>query len=90
MKYVKFSLLPTAAIMLNFPDAATVKKVVHCLPRVGVGTNFGLPQTRYELHFISMTLAQLVWDLPEVCDLKSAIFLLGLCDTDKKITITMV
>ncbi|XP_056121045.1 lipopolysaccharide-responsive and beige-like anchor protein isoform X2 [Rhinichthys klamathensis goyatoka] len=34
------------AIMLNFPDAATVKKVVHCLPRVGVGTNFGLPQTR--------------------------------------------
>ncbi|KAF7666098.1 hypothetical protein LDENG_00118550 [Lucifuga dentata] len=34
------------AIMFNFPDAATVKKVVHCLPRVGVGTNFGLPQTR--------------------------------------------
>ncbi|KAG1956809.1 lipopolysaccharide-responsive and beige-like anchor protein [Pimephales promelas] len=33
-------------IMFNFPDAATVKKVVHCLPRVGVGTNFGLPQTR--------------------------------------------
>ncbi|XP_034441721.1 lipopolysaccharide-responsive and beige-like anchor protein isoform X4 [Hippoglossus hippoglossus] len=34
------------AVMLNFPDAATVKKVVHSLPRVGVGTNFGLPQTR--------------------------------------------
>uniref|UniRef100_A0A8C1JQA4 Neurobeachin n=1 Tax=Cyprinus carpio TaxID=7962 RepID=A0A8C1JQA4_CYPCA len=34
------------AVMFNFPDAATVKKVVHCLPRVGVGTNFGLPQTR--------------------------------------------
>ncbi|MGH0135843.1 UNVERIFIED_CONTAM: hypothetical protein FKN15_037880 [Acipenser sinensis] len=34
------------AVMLNFPDQATVKKVVHCLPRVGVGTNFGLPQTR--------------------------------------------
>ncbi|XP_047222522.1 lipopolysaccharide-responsive and beige-like anchor protein isoform X5 [Girardinichthys multiradiatus] len=34
------------AIMFNFPDAATVKKVVHSLPRVGVGTNFGLPQTR--------------------------------------------
>uniref|UniRef100_A0A3Q3IV07 Neurobeachin n=1 Tax=Monopterus albus TaxID=43700 RepID=A0A3Q3IV07_MONAL len=32
--------------MFNFPDAATVKKVVHSLPRVGVGTNFGLPQTR--------------------------------------------
>ncbi|XP_033871254.3 lipopolysaccharide-responsive and beige-like anchor protein isoform X1 [Acipenser ruthenus] len=34
------------AVMLNFPDQATVKKVVNCLPRVGVGTNFGLPQTR--------------------------------------------
>nr|XP_009289519.1 lipopolysaccharide-responsive and beige-like anchor protein isoform X4 [Danio rerio] len=34
------------AVMFNFPDAATVKKVVHCLPRVGVGTNVGLPQTR--------------------------------------------
>uniref|UniRef100_A0A3Q1GP96 Neurobeachin n=1 Tax=Acanthochromis polyacanthus TaxID=80966 RepID=A0A3Q1GP96_9TELE len=34
------------AVMFNFPDAATVKKVVHSLPRVGVGTNFGLPHTR--------------------------------------------
>nr|XP_057947530.1 lipopolysaccharide-responsive and beige-like anchor protein isoform X3 [Doryrhamphus excisus] len=34
------------AVMFNFPEAATVKKVVHSLPRVGVGTNFGLPQTR--------------------------------------------
>ncbi|XP_036439728.1 lipopolysaccharide-responsive and beige-like anchor protein isoform X2 [Colossoma macropomum] len=34
------------AVMFNFVDAATVKKVVHCLPRVGVGTNYGLPQTR--------------------------------------------
>uniref|UniRef100_A0AAR2L7Z8 LPS-responsive vesicle trafficking, beach and anchor containing n=1 Tax=Pygocentrus nattereri TaxID=42514 RepID=A0AAR2L7Z8_PYGNA len=34
------------AVMFNFMDAATVKKVVHCLPRVGVGTNYGLPQTR--------------------------------------------
>ncbi|KTF86602.1 hypothetical protein cypCar_00007161, partial [Cyprinus carpio] len=40
------------AVMFNFPDAATVKKVVHCLPRVGVGTNFGLPQTRHVLCFI--------------------------------------
>lgn len=38
--------LSTVAVMFNFPDAATVKKVVHSLPRVGVGTNFGLPQTR--------------------------------------------
>lgn len=35
--------------MFNFPDAATVKKVVHSLPRVGVGTNFGLPQTRLDM-----------------------------------------
>ncbi|KAM9769828.1 lipopolysaccharide-responsive and beige-like anchor protein isoform 4-T4 [Menidia menidia] len=34
------------AVMFNFPDTTTVKKVVHSLPRVGVGTNFGLPQTR--------------------------------------------
>lgn len=35
-----------AAVMFNLPDPGAVKKVVHCLPRVGVGTNFGLPQTR--------------------------------------------
>ncbi|XP_065110775.1 lipopolysaccharide-responsive and beige-like anchor protein [Paramisgurnus dabryanus] len=34
------------AVMFNFPEAAIVKKVVHSLPRVGVGTNLGLPQTR--------------------------------------------
>ncbi|XP_018416801.1 PREDICTED: lipopolysaccharide-responsive and beige-like anchor protein [Nanorana parkeri] len=34
------------AVMFNFPDQTIVKKVVHCLPRVGIGTNFGLPQTR--------------------------------------------
>ncbi|XP_030047517.1 LOW QUALITY PROTEIN: lipopolysaccharide-responsive and beige-like anchor protein [Microcaecilia unicolor] len=34
------------AVMFNFPDQSMVKKVVHCLPRVGIGTNFGLPQTR--------------------------------------------
>ncbi|MEE6461317.1 hypothetical protein FKM82_001255 [Ascaphus truei] len=34
------------AVMFNFPDQSTIKKVVHCLPRVGIGTNFGLPQTR--------------------------------------------
>ncbi|XP_019377732.1 PREDICTED: lipopolysaccharide-responsive and beige-like anchor protein isoform X6 [Gavialis gangeticus] len=34
------------AVMFNFPDQATVKKVVNCLPRVGIGTSFGLPQTR--------------------------------------------
>ncbi|KAM8939045.1 lipopolysaccharide-responsive and beige-like anchor protein isoform 2-T2 [Pelodytes ibericus] len=34
------------AVLFNFPDPSAVKKVVHCLPRVGIGTNFGLPQTR--------------------------------------------
>ncbi|XP_074010765.1 lipopolysaccharide-responsive and beige-like anchor protein isoform X1 [Numenius arquata] len=33
-------------VMFNFPDQATVKKVVNCLPRVGIGTIYGLPQTR--------------------------------------------
>ncbi|XP_043919368.1 lipopolysaccharide-responsive and beige-like anchor protein [Protopterus annectens] len=34
------------AVMFNFSDPAVVKKVVNSLPRVGAGTNFGLPQTR--------------------------------------------
>lgn len=33
--------------MFNFPDQATVKNVVHSLPRVGVGTSYGLPQARW-------------------------------------------
>ncbi len=36
----------TASVMFNFPDQATVKKVVYSLPRVGVGTSYGLPQAR--------------------------------------------
>uniref|UniRef100_A0A8B9H1U9 Neurobeachin a n=1 Tax=Astyanax mexicanus TaxID=7994 RepID=A0A8B9H1U9_ASTMX len=35
-----------ASVMFNFPDQATVKKVVYSLPRVGVGTSYGLPQAR--------------------------------------------
>uniref|UniRef100_A0A3B5RFA3 Neurobeachin n=1 Tax=Xiphophorus maculatus TaxID=8083 RepID=A0A3B5RFA3_XIPMA len=34
------------SVMFNFPDQATVKKIVYCLPRVGVGTSYGLPQAR--------------------------------------------
>ncbi|XP_047247715.1 neurobeachin isoform X3 [Girardinichthys multiradiatus] len=34
------------SVMFNFPDQATVKKVIYCLPRVGVGTSYGLPQAR--------------------------------------------
>lgn len=35
-----------ASVMFNFPDQATVKRVVYSLPRVGVGTSYGLPQAR--------------------------------------------
>ncbi|XP_028976570.2 neurobeachin a isoform X9 [Esox lucius] len=34
------------SVMFNFPDQGTVKRVVYCLPRVGVGTSYGLPQAR--------------------------------------------
>ncbi|KAM9853820.1 neurobeachin-like isoform 2-T2 [Aulostomus maculatus] len=34
------------SVLFNFPDQATVKKVVYSLPRVGVGTSYGLPQDR--------------------------------------------
>ncbi|XP_029458549.1 neurobeachin isoform X2 [Rhinatrema bivittatum] len=34
------------SVMFSFPDQATVKKVVYSLPRVGVGTSYGLPQAR--------------------------------------------
>ena len=40
----------TASVMFNFPDQATVKKVVYSLPRVGVGTSYGLPQARWVTH----------------------------------------
>uniref|UniRef100_A0A3Q2XPD3 Neurobeachin n=1 Tax=Hippocampus comes TaxID=109280 RepID=A0A3Q2XPD3_HIPCM len=34
------------SVLFNFPDQSTVKKAVHSLPRVGVGTSYGLPQDR--------------------------------------------
>uniref|UniRef100_A0A1I7VUH3 Putative neurobeachin homolog n=1 Tax=Loa loa TaxID=7209 RepID=A0A1I7VUH3_LOALO len=34
------------AIMFAFVDENTVRKVVDCLPRVGVGAKYGLPQSR--------------------------------------------
>ncbi|XP_051813672.1 neurobeachin isoform X8 [Acanthochromis polyacanthus] len=34
------------SVMFNFPDQATIKKVIYSLPRVGVGTSYGLPQAR--------------------------------------------
>lgn len=41
------SLFSSASVMFNFPDQATVKRVVYSLPRVGVGTSYGLPQARW-------------------------------------------
>lgn len=41
------SSFPPASVMFNFPDQATVKRVVYSLPRVGVGTSYGLPQARW-------------------------------------------
>ena len=43
---VSWIFLSTASVMFNFPDQATVKRVVYSLPRVGVGTSYGLPQAR--------------------------------------------
>ncbi|CAM9446147.1 unnamed protein product [Lampetra fluviatilis] len=34
------------SVMFNLPDATIVKSVVHLLPRVGIGTLYGLPQAR--------------------------------------------
>lgn len=42
--------------MFNFPDQATVKKVVNSLPRVGVGTSYGLPQARWDKPVDTVTL----------------------------------
>lgn len=42
----RLSSFPPASVMFNFPDQATVKRVVYSLPRVGVGTSYGLPQAR--------------------------------------------
>uniref|UniRef100_A0A7N6B0B3 Neurobeachin n=1 Tax=Anabas testudineus TaxID=64144 RepID=A0A7N6B0B3_ANATE len=39
------------SVMFNFPDQATVKRVVYSLPRVGVGTSYGLPQASVSLFF---------------------------------------
>lgn len=42
--------------MFNFSDQATVKKVVNSLPRVGVGTSYGLPQARWDKSVDPVTL----------------------------------
>ncbi|XP_071786935.1 neurobeachin-like isoform X3 [Asterias amurensis] len=34
------------SVMFNLPNKATVKKVVHALPRVGVGLKYGIPPSR--------------------------------------------
>ena len=35
-----------ASVMFTFADRSIVKKVVSFLPRVGVGSRYGLPQQR--------------------------------------------
>jgi len=34
-------------VMFKFADQQTVRRVVRALPPVGVGTYYGIPQTRY-------------------------------------------
>ncbi|XP_055330476.1 neurobeachin-like [Paramacrobiotus metropolitanus] len=36
-----------SSVMFAFADHATVKKVVRALPGVGIGTKYGIPQSRY-------------------------------------------
>ncbi|XP_043237730.1 neurobeachin-like isoform X3 [Amphibalanus amphitrite] len=43
---IEIFLASRTSVMFNFPDSATVKKVVKVLPRVGVGVKYGIPQTR--------------------------------------------
>lgn len=44
--YFLFACL-TASVMFKFADQQTVRRVVRALPPVGVGTYYGIPQTRY-------------------------------------------
>ncbi|XP_037087488.1 LOW QUALITY PROTEIN: neurobeachin-like, partial [Pollicipes pollicipes] len=43
---IEIFLASRTSVMFNFPDSATVKKVIKVLPRVGVGVKYGIPQTR--------------------------------------------
>lgn len=45
--YNVVSFLLTASVMFKFADQQTVRRVVRALPPVGVGTYYGIPQTRY-------------------------------------------
>ncbi|XP_077976450.1 neurobeachin-like isoform X2 [Styela clava] len=42
---VEVFLANRTSVMFNFPEQATMKKVVNFLPKVGIGTGYGLPQT---------------------------------------------
>ncbi|XP_022098981.1 neurobeachin-like isoform X3 [Acanthaster planci] len=43
---VEIFLANRTSVMFNLPNKATVKKVVHALPRVGVGLKYGIPPSR--------------------------------------------
>lgn len=81
MKFEKKSFFPPSlsavAFMFNLPDSATVKKVVHSLPRVGVGTNFGLPQTRWDFGRDAATICSFVGSRRSLTVSFLAVFLLA-------------
>ncbi|TRY90962.1 hypothetical protein DNTS_022194, partial [Danionella cerebrum] len=60
------------SVMFNFPDQATVKKVVYSLPRVGVGTSYGLPQARQLFKSSNMTQR---WQRREISNFEYLMFL---------------
>ncbi|XP_041483642.1 neurobeachin-like [Lytechinus variegatus] len=43
---VEIFLANRTSVMFNLPNKSTVKKVVHALPRVGVGLKYGIPASR--------------------------------------------
>nr|XP_054755554.1 neurobeachin-like [Lytechinus pictus] len=44
---VEIFLANRTSVMFNLPNKSTVKKVVHALPRVGVGLKYGIPASRH-------------------------------------------
>ena len=43
---IEIFLANRTSIMFDFADSDTVRKIVTLLPRVGIGTGYGLPQVR--------------------------------------------
>lgn len=64
-----FFLCLTASVMFKFVDQQTVRRVVRALPPVGVGTYYGIPQTRYACFglFVCLLIGCLFVCLLDVC-----------------------